>query len=95
MNENENQTIAENENQNSENNMDKKPDESFSVLADRMNSIEEMLTNMGTMISTIQKAQESFVALGGSIHESTSMDSDDDVDDSSDILPLDMLDWNL
>ncbi len=75
-------------------NQEKENTSAFSELSDRMNSIEEILTNMGNMISTIKKAQDSFVSMGGTIRE-TSNDSDNADDSEDDLLPLDLLDWNI
>lgn len=72
-------------------------DGGFSGLSERMDSIENMLTQMNVMISTIQKAQESFVAMGGSIHENIPQSgiTNTVVEEEEPLLPLDLLDWNI
>ena len=72
-------------------------DNDFSGLSERITSIENMLTSMSQMISTVQKAQESFVAMGGSIHENIPQSgiTNTVVEEEEPLLPLDLLDWNI
>lgn len=72
-------------------------DSDFSGLSERISSIENMLTSMSQMISTVQKAQESFVAMGGSIHENIPQSgiTNPVIEEEEPLLPLDLLDWNI